>query len=86
MKLIITKNSVPKYFTGVCITLNSNAIRYFKDGKHHREDGPAIEHANGFKNWIYKNRSYGRNGYFTNQTWKEKVKKLKYLGNLEIFK
>jgi hypothetical protein len=29
-----------------------DATSWYKDGKHHREDGPAIEWKNGDKEWI----------------------------------
>ena len=30
--------------------------RYFLNGKHHREDGPAIEYVNGDKHWYLNGR------------------------------
>ena len=50
---------------------------WFMNGFNHREDGPAVEYANGGKKWCYKNKRYGYDNDFTNESWKEKVKELK---------
>ena len=39
-----------KIFTGV-VKDKDNTIAYFLNGQYHREDGPAIEWANGIKKW-----------------------------------
>lgn len=40
---------VPDDFTGRCIV--DDNVNYFLNGRHHRENGPAIEYANGSKRW-----------------------------------
>ena len=40
-------------FTGCLIDKNNNIV-WYKKGKMHREDGPSIEHTDGYKVW-YKN-------------------------------
>jgi hypothetical protein len=45
-------------FTGIieiCDGMNlvvDVGIEYFKNGKHHREDGPAVEFGDGKKEWV----------------------------------
>ena len=51
---------------------------WFLNGKRHREDGPAIEYNNGIKLWYLNN-----NGY-TEEQFKNKVKKIKELTVKEI--
>ena len=36
------------------LIVEHNTKRWYKDGKLHREDGPAIEWADGVKDWYYK--------------------------------
>ena len=54
-----TNNTYAKYikkhpnFTGILMDKYETKF-WFKRGKLHREDGPAVEHANGSKRW-YKN-------------------------------
>ena len=67
------------------ICKNGTKIWYLNDLQH-REDGPAVEYANGECSWFYKGKYYGFNDEFTNETCKEKVKELKYLESLNIFK
>ena len=45
-------------FTG-CLIDKDNDVFWYKNGKRHRTDGPAIECANGDK-WWYKNGEYHR--------------------------
>ena len=33
------------------IIINSETTTYYKNGKFHREDGPAVECGNGYKEW-----------------------------------
>jgi hypothetical protein len=73
-------------FTGVCKVLTLNQIRHYQNGELHREDGPAIEYADGSESWFYKEKCYGFNDDFTIETWKEKVEKLKRKEELKIFK
>ena len=109
MKTFKHYSYIPKDFTGICKILDDKSICYCKNGKIHREDGPAIIYRNGAtywylnglqhresgpaidfdrhrKSWYYKDICYGRNNEFTNETWLEKVKELKYKEMLEIFK
>jgi hypothetical protein len=60
MKTIKVKgsNEIPKNFTGIVIQQKKGKF-WFKEGKYHREDGPAIELINGEKYW-YKNGLYHR--------------------------
>jgi len=52
MKIIkINKsNSIPDNFTGIAEYQNGEK-RWYKEGKYHRLDGPAIEYSNGTKKW-----------------------------------
>lgn len=45
---------IPNNFTGKCKTKSdvSTRFRYYVNGKIHRLDGPAIEHASGSKYWF----------------------------------
>ena len=52
MKLITESAYVPENFTG--IAENNGHKIWYKNGKLHREDGPACEYTNGTKYW-YKN-------------------------------
>ena len=38
------------------IIMNSETTTYYKNGKLHREDGPAIEWKNGNKDWLLNDR------------------------------
>lgn len=62
-------------------------IRFYKNGRLHREDGPAVLYYGGmYKDWFYKDKYYGENNIYTNKSWKQKTKELKYLESLNIFK
>jgi len=76
---------IPDNFTGTCKIIGNGNIVYLKNGLSHREDGPAIIYKDGYTVYCYNGLSYGYNS-FTNESWKEKVKELKYLESLEIFK
>lgn len=78
-------SNIPKDFTGICKILFDLSINYFEKGNLHREDGPALEYADGFINWFYKGELYGYNNDFTIESWKEKVKELKRAEELKIF-
>ena len=52
-------NEIPKNFTGIIEWASDGTKQWFKEGKRHREDGPAIEHSDGSKYW-YKNGMYHR--------------------------
>jgi hypothetical protein len=44
------------------IVLNSGLIEYRLDGKRHREDGPAVEYANGSKSWWVNGKLHRTDG------------------------
>ena len=54
-------NSVPKDFTGMIDWQNVNKS-WYKEGKLHREDGPAIEYSDGRKYWYKKGKLHSING------------------------
>jgi hypothetical protein len=60
----------PINFTGVIEYPDGNKW-WYKNGKQHREDGPAVEYSNGEKHWYLKNQKYSE------QDWKVKVQELK---------
>jgi len=55
-------------FTGV-VKDKRNTIVYYLNGKYHREDGPAIIFADGYKEWCLNGESYGWNDEYTNESW-----------------
>ena len=57
-------------FTGSLID-RDNDIAWVKNGKWHREDGPAIEMASGYKCWYLNGVEYSE------QEWKIAVRKIK---------
>ena len=77
---------LPNNFTGICKITDDNTIRYYKNGLRHREDGPAIEFSDDNKDWCYKDKCYGNDNNFTNETWIEFVENLKREEELKIFK
>jgi hypothetical protein len=54
-------------------------------GKYHNENHAAWIWKDGNKDWYYKDKYYGENNDFTNETWKKKVKELKREEKLQIF-
>ena len=56
-------------FTG-CLIDKDNYIVWYKNGKMHREDGPAWEYANGSKAWWLNDVRY------TEQDWKIAMRKI----------
>ncbi len=44
------------------IITNSETTTYYKNGKVHREDGPAIEWKNGNKHWLLNDRLHRTDG------------------------
>lgn len=52
MKTIKVKRwrEIPENFTGIA-ELPSGTKEWYKDGKRHREDGPAVEWESGYKEW-----------------------------------
>ena len=61
MKIFKSWYDVPKNFTGICKTLD-NTIRYCKNGKPHREDGPAIIFEDGAKYWYLNGLQHRESG------------------------
>ena len=51
MKTFKYYHHISKDFTGICKILENKTIHYIKNGKHHREDGPAIIYPSGHKQW-----------------------------------
>ena len=41
-----------------CITDTHGDKKWYKDGKRHRLDGPAVEYANGTKHWYVDDKEY----------------------------
>lgn len=60
MKTIRVKSylDIPINFTGVVEYLVNGTKYWHKEGKWHREDGPAIEYSNGNKSWYIEGKSY----------------------------
>ena len=77
---------IPKDFTGVCKILMDYEIHHYKNGKVHREDGPAKIFIDKSISWWLENKFYGTNTSFTTKTWKEFVENLKREEELNIFK
>jgi|JI10StandDraft_1071094.scaffolds.fasta_scaffold1407532_1 hypothetical protein len=50
-------SSIPKNFTGIAEYPSGTKV-WYKEGKYHREDGPAIEWIYGSEEWYLKNISY----------------------------
>jgi len=57
MKLITESDIIPENFTGIAEDYGNK--EWYRNGEWHREDGPAIEYANGDKYW-YRNGQYHR--------------------------
>jgi hypothetical protein len=87
-----------KNFTGI-VKWNNDNIEYFKNGKWHREDGPAMIWQSGGKSWYFKGKLHnlngpakiypdGREGYFIHgePTTKEAVEFLRDLYKLKNIK
>jgi len=62
MKTFQTYDDVPKDFTGICEVKICNEIRHYKDGKLHREDGPAAVNTKGDKAWLINNKRHRLDG------------------------
>ena len=43
---------------------------------YNREDGPAVEYADGSKEWCYNGKYFGSYDDFTNESWKTFIKTL----------
>jgi hypothetical protein len=61
--MIIVKDlySVPENFTGIVKTKNRD-IHWYKEGKFHREDGPAIEFVDGENHWYKEGKLHREDG------------------------
>lgn len=51
----------PSDFTGI-VVLESIGKRWYKNGELHREDGPAVEDKNGYKEWHIEGKRHRING------------------------
>ena len=61
-------------------------LHYLKNGKHHREDGPAVIYPNNILcDYFFEGKKYKKEKDFPNQTWEEKVESLKRAEELKIF-
>lgn len=54
---VISFTEVPKNYTGIAIRSNGSKC-WYKEGKTHREDGPAVEYYNGTKEWWIDGKEY----------------------------
>jgi len=59
----------PEY-SGILINATDD-IAYFKNGRYHREDGPAVSMTSGSKYWCIEGK------FFTEQEWRLKIRKKK---------
>jgi hypothetical protein len=58
---INSRNSIPNNFTGIAKYLDGSK-EWYKEGKFHREDGPAIEFTNETKHWYKEGKLHRING------------------------
>lgn len=58
---IQTSSEIPKNFTGI-IEFPDGAKQWYKDGKCHRDDGPACEYTDGLKYWFKDGKRYRLDG------------------------
>jgi len=90
MKTFKYFNDIPKDFTGSCsISYYEIIIAYFINGKLHNEDSYAILYEHDIIAWYYKDKRYGLDNDFNNESWKKRVEQIKYLEReeeLKIFK
>lgn len=56
-----SSTEIPKNFTGI-MEFPSGNKRWYKNGKSHREDGPAIEHSDGEKHWCKNGKWHREDG------------------------
>ena len=56
------RNDIPEKYTGVALSLATESTMYYKEGKLHREDGPAIEFPDGGKHWFKDGNHHRVNG------------------------
>ena len=57
-KAYLRSKDVPKTFSGCCFLLKVKQKRWYKNGKIHREDGPAIIHSDGSEEWCYEGKKH----------------------------
>ena len=69
-------NNILHRENGPAVVYVNGDTGWFKNGNLHREDGPAVEYTNGAKFWYLNNIFYGKNGDFTNKSWKFFIKTL----------
>ena len=62
MKEFNSYQDISENFTGICKVINSGAIYHMKDGKAHRENGPAIVNKNGSKFWCINGLEHREDG------------------------
>ena len=72
-------------FNGIYKSTGGNITFYLKNGKRHREDGPACISFHTMISWYYNGVWHGENEDFTNETWIEFVENLKREEELKIF-
>jgi hypothetical protein len=60
IKEFTSLHDIPKDFTGICKA--GNKTYHYKEGEFHREDGPAIEHDNGNKEWFINGKYHREDG------------------------
>jgi len=61
IKLITEANEIPKNFTGMAEWSDGDKF-WYKEGKLHRENGPAKEYADGDKFWYKEGKCHRENG------------------------
>lgn len=59
---INSHSEIPDNFTGIVEYEYPNGTRYFKEGKVHREDGPAVQWADGYKEWYKEDKLHRIDG------------------------
>lgn len=74
------KNGKRHNENGPAVILSDESEFWYINDLCHREDGAACEYEGGGKHWCYKDKIYGYDNDFTNETWVEKVAELKSQG------
>ena len=62
MKLFESWDDIPDNFTGIFKFTFDDAIRFYKNGRLHREDGPAIIYSSGSKFWYLNGLRHRESG------------------------
>lgn len=63
--VVSSAKKLPKHFTGCCRISNESAdagLHWYKDGKPHREDGPAKIFVSGVKQWWWEGKLHRLDG------------------------